>query len=60
MLPWQMDTVSKSKHWKRKVEKQMKETGLTGHQEMFKMAKTRLSMLMAKLKADFYNNKMTN
>ena len=60
MVPWYTDSISKAKHLKRKLEKQMKRTGLTVHREMFKMAKTELRILMEKTKSDFYHCKITN
>ena len=39
MEPWYTDKISEAKCWKRKLEKQMKRTGLTVHHGMFKTAR---------------------
>ena len=54
VVPWYTDRISEAKCWKRKLEKQMKKTGLTIHRGMFKTAKTKLRMLMAKSKAECF------
>ena len=54
------DTIFEAKRRKRKVDKQMKRTGLTVHNGMFKMTKTELRVLVLKSKAEFYNRKITN
>ncbi len=60
LIPWFTDEIRQAKRRKRKLEKQMRRTGLVVHREMFKTAKLELRVLMEVSKSHFYNGKITD
>ena len=60
MVPWYTDTISEAKHLKRKLEKQMKRTGLMVQQVMFKMTKTELRILREKSTGSHWQMSLIN